>query len=99
MRVVGIKVLKNRLSEYIRLVRDGEVVLVTDRDRVVAELRPPEPDRPRRGVDARLAEWGRRGWIREGVESLGPIPEPPPGIMSLEEVLRGLDEDRADRFE
>ena len=41
MRAVGIRELKNRLSEYIRLVRDGERVLVTDRGVIVAELRPP----------------------------------------------------------
>jgi antitoxin (DNA-binding transcriptional repressor) of toxin-antitoxin stability system len=41
MRVVGIRELKARLSEYLREVRRGEVILVTDRQRVVAELRPP----------------------------------------------------------
>jgi antitoxin (DNA-binding transcriptional repressor) of toxin-antitoxin stability system len=41
MRVVGIRELKARLSEYLRDVRRGEVILVTDRNRVVAELRPP----------------------------------------------------------
>ncbi|HEU5207943.1 MAG TPA: hypothetical protein VFU06_00925 [Longimicrobiales bacterium] len=41
MRVVGIRQLKARLSEYLRDVRRGEVFLVTDRDEVVAELRPP----------------------------------------------------------
>lgn len=41
MRVVGVRELKARLSEYLRAVRAGEVFLVTDRDRVVAELRPP----------------------------------------------------------
>ena len=40
MKSVGIKQLKARLSEYLRLVRSGETVLVTDRDEVVAELRP-----------------------------------------------------------
>ncbi|SRR5579884_732056 len=40
MRSVGVKQLKSRLSEYLRLVRSGETVLVTDRDEVVAELRP-----------------------------------------------------------
>jgi len=40
MKSVGIKQLKSRLSEYLRLVRGGETVLVTDRDEVVAELRP-----------------------------------------------------------
>jgi antitoxin (DNA-binding transcriptional repressor) of toxin-antitoxin stability system len=41
MKVVGIRELKARLSEYLRDVRRGEVILVTDRQRVVAELRPP----------------------------------------------------------
>ena len=41
MRSVDLKVLKNKLSEYVRLAEAGETVLVTDRDRVVAELRPP----------------------------------------------------------
>jgi len=41
MRAVGIRELKNRLSEYLRQVQQGERVLVTDRGRVIAELRPP----------------------------------------------------------
>ncbi|MCE3246702.1 MAG: hypothetical protein K0R41_527 [Geminicoccaceae bacterium] len=40
MKVVGIKQLKARLSEYIRLAKAGETVLVTERDEVVAELGP-----------------------------------------------------------
>jgi antitoxin (DNA-binding transcriptional repressor) of toxin-antitoxin stability system len=41
MKSVGIKQLKAHLSEYVRQIKAGEVVLVTDRDEVVAELRPP----------------------------------------------------------
>jgi prevent-host-death family protein len=37
---VGTKDLKNRLSYYLRRVRMGEVVHVTDRGTPVAELRP-----------------------------------------------------------
>jgi antitoxin (DNA-binding transcriptional repressor) of toxin-antitoxin stability system len=40
VKAVGVKQLKGRLSEYLRLVRGGETILVTDRDEVVAELRP-----------------------------------------------------------
>jgi prevent-host-death family protein len=40
MKAVGIKVLKARLSEYVRLARSGETILVTERGAVVAELRP-----------------------------------------------------------
>jgi antitoxin (DNA-binding transcriptional repressor) of toxin-antitoxin stability system len=46
MKVVGVKQLKARLSEYLRAVRAGEVFLVTDRDEVVAELRPPRSAAP-----------------------------------------------------
>jgi prevent-host-death family protein len=45
MRSVGLKVLKNKLSEYVRLVEAGETVLITDRDRVVAEIVPPRAGR------------------------------------------------------
>ena len=40
MKAVGVKDLKARLSQYLRAVRAGETYLVTDRDQVVAELRP-----------------------------------------------------------
>ena len=43
MRSVGLKILKNRLSEYVRLAAAGETVLMTDRNRVVAEIVPPQP--------------------------------------------------------
>ena len=46
MRAVGLKVLKNKLYEYVRLAQGGETILVTDSDRVVAELmRELEADR------------------------------------------------------
>ena len=38
---VGVRELKNRLSEYLRMVRRGEEILVTDRGEPVAELRQP----------------------------------------------------------
>ena len=45
MRTVGLKVLKNKLAEYVRIAAAGERVLISDRDRVVAELVPPDPGR------------------------------------------------------
>jgi antitoxin (DNA-binding transcriptional repressor) of toxin-antitoxin stability system len=41
VKTAGIRELKNRLSAYVREVENGETVLITDRGRVVAELRPP----------------------------------------------------------
>ena len=39
VRTVGVKELKNNLSAYLRDVQAGAVVVVSDRSRVVAELR------------------------------------------------------------
>jgi antitoxin (DNA-binding transcriptional repressor) of toxin-antitoxin stability system len=41
MKAVAVKELENRLSAYLRDLKNGEVVLVTDRGVVVAELRQP----------------------------------------------------------
>jgi antitoxin (DNA-binding transcriptional repressor) of toxin-antitoxin stability system len=43
MKAVGVRELKAHLSRYLREVQAGEVILVTDRGRVVAELRVPGP--------------------------------------------------------
>ena len=40
MKAVGVKKLKARLSEYLRAVKAGETLLVTDRDEIIAEIRP-----------------------------------------------------------
>jgi antitoxin (DNA-binding transcriptional repressor) of toxin-antitoxin stability system len=96
MRAVGLKVLKNKLSEYVRLAATGETVLVVDRDRVVAELIPPTPGRSLVPSDAMLAEAVRQGWLTPAV---GPERGPPPRlpVTSLAELLADLDEDRAER--
>lgn len=96
MRSVGIKVLKNKLSEYIRIAASGEIVLVTDRDRVVAELVPPHPDRGKMLADERWAELIRQGIVTPAVNPRGPMPKNDPR-MTIQEILDELDEDRADR--
>ena len=97
MRSVGLKVLKNKLSEYVRLAASGETVLVTDRDRVVAELVPPQPGR---GMpeEAFLAKGVREGWLTPARIPPG-APPPPRGepVVSHEELMREIEADRADR--
>ena len=80
MRAVGIKALKNKLSEYVRVAAGGETVLVTDRDRVVAELGPPQQGRATDVSDALLADVVRRGWLRPPI---APSEDLPPGNLSL----------------
>ena len=96
MRSVGIKTLKNKLSHYVRIAASGETVLVTDRDRVVAELGPPLPGRAERLLDANLAEAVRSGWISPPVTGPAGIPPRAPS-MPLKDILTALHADRADR--
>ena len=96
MRAVGVKVLKNKLSEYVRLAAAGETVLVTDHDRVVAELGPPCAGRALFVSDALLAEAVREGWIHAPlVVSEGPPPRQP--VASWEELAREIEADRGER--
>jgi antitoxin (DNA-binding transcriptional repressor) of toxin-antitoxin stability system len=96
VRAVGLKVLKNKLSEYVRLAQGGEVILVTDRDRVVAELVPPREGRSEAVSDAVLAELVRKGWVTPASRPLtGPPPRAP--LARFRELMRELDADRADR--
>lgn len=96
MRVVGIKTLKNRLSEYLRAVAAGETVLVTDRDRVVAEIVRPGARRPESAGEALLADAVRRGLITPAsLADRGPPPARPAAPAA--DLLKELDEDRSGR--
>ena len=96
MRKVGIKVLKNKLSEYVRLAAQGETIAITDRDRVVAQLAPPEADLRNMPPEERWAELIRRGIVTPAKRPKPPLPPRRP-IMSFEQLMKELDEDRADR--
>lgn len=95
MKAVGVRELKNRLSEYLRLVRSGEEILVTDRGEVIAELRQPSP-RVQLPYPA-LMDAVRQGRARIGMgnhPALYPKMSPllPPGTAA-----RLLDEERGPR--
>jgi antitoxin (DNA-binding transcriptional repressor) of toxin-antitoxin stability system len=63
LKTVGVKELKNRLSEYLREVKAGAVVLITERGTVVAELREPTAVSPPRGDMSLLREWAAEGRV------------------------------------
>jgi antitoxin (DNA-binding transcriptional repressor) of toxin-antitoxin stability system len=96
MRAVGLKTLKNKLSEYVRLVANGETVLVTDRDRVVAELSPPRAGRSEMLADAMLAEAMRRGWVTPPA-LVGETAPPRKPIAAFRTLMQELQHDRDDR--
>jgi len=67
MRAIGVRDLKAHFSRYLRDVTAGEVLLVTDRGRVVAELRAPgETDWQESDLDRRLRRLGERASLAVG---------------------------------
>ena len=99
MKTVQIKVLRDNLSKYLKLVKEGEVILVKERNTIIAELKQPSPE-----VTQKTAwEIKREQWIKEGIltpaKTQGPIK--PPKFkgpkMSSEEFWKMYDEMREDR--
>ena len=93
MKTVGLKTLKNRLGEYVRLAASGERVVVTDRGRPVAEIVPPRAE-PESVIERGI----REGWVRPAMRGPNwpPRGEPVPGL-TFEQLMTDLDKDREDR--
>lgn len=96
MRAVALRDLRDNLGEYVHMAEGGERVLITDRDRVVAELVPPREDRSPWGLNSPLADAVQRGWISPPTAAASPLPPRKP-VAPLSELLRELAEDRDDR--
>jgi len=100
MRVAGIREVKNQLSAFLRLVRQGETVLISDRGKVVAQLLPPPtyPTSPHEEEVEALHRLARAGVLRLGNGEPASVHEPavdlPAGEIDLDAVL---DESRGDR--
>jgi prevent-host-death family protein len=94
MRTVGLKTLKNNLSEYMRAAASGETIVVTDRGRPVAEIVPPR---------SRAETWKERGvregWLTLAKRPFAPLPpgKPVPGL-TFEKLMEDLARDREDRW-
>ncbi len=63
-KAVGIKELKNRLSEYLREVRSGVRIVVTDRQQVIAELKQPDSLSPQGAFSSLYYRWCAEGKLR-----------------------------------
>ena len=93
MRTVGLKTLKNNLSEYVRAAAAGETIMITDRGRVVAEIGPPS-----RGAESVIERGAREGWITPAKNRGGPPPSPKPiPGLTFEQLMADLDGDREDQ--
>jgi prevent-host-death family protein len=95
MPIVGLKILKNKLSEYIRRAAAGETVVVTDRNRVVAEIVPPRQQEHESFIERGV----REGWLTPATDrSRRPPPRKPVKGLTLEQLMSELEQDREDRF-
>jgi hypothetical protein len=96
-KTVGIKELKNNLSAYLRDVRQGARVYVSDRETIVAELHEPGAvyamDEDPNPV---VAAWARAGIVTLPNRPITPVSKSP-ARLPKGTAARLLDEDRRDR--
>ena len=91
---IGSRELKTRLGTYLRQVQEGAVIIVTDRGRPVAELRPlAETKDP---LEKRIAEMVARG--EASLKSAEPLKAFTPVKVRGDSVAATISEDREDRF-
>jgi prevent-host-death family protein len=89
MTSVGIRELRQRASQLLRLVEQGETIEITDRGRPVALLTPTPQGSP-------LEQMRAAGDVEAAVGDLDDLPEPlilPEGTESPSEVLARLRSD------
>lgn len=90
MKTAGVREFKARLSHYLSEVRRGEVVLVTDRGEVVAEVRKPTSEAIADPLVRALWPLVARGELRLGDPSL-------PGARLRAGVETGTSAEEIDR--
>ena len=97
MKTVGVRELKNHLSKYLREVRLGASVLVTDRGEVVAEFSPPTRGLADTSLPAGLLALAKRGLVTLGAPRDGDIYQALPRAHRRRSAAQLLDEERGSR--
>lgn len=93
---IGSRELKTRLGSYLRRVREGATLIVTDRGEPVAELRPIDP--ATLTLDTRIRKLVAAGVLAQEVREGGPLPPFKPIVSRGGSVSAAVIEDREDRF-
>jgi antitoxin (DNA-binding transcriptional repressor) of toxin-antitoxin stability system len=98
LKTTNIRTLKDRLSAFLRDVQRGDVILVTDRGRVVAEIRQPTVGVPPEDVSAgKLQRFVSDGLVKLGLPNAKAAYRRP-GISVPDRVIdEALDATRGDR--
>jgi antitoxin (DNA-binding transcriptional repressor) of toxin-antitoxin stability system len=97
MKAVGLRELKNRLSAYVREVRSGQGLLVTDRGEVVAELGPPGRSAAELAIPSGLAALAKRGLITAGAPNDSAAYPPLTRLLPPNRSAQLLEEERGGR--
>ena len=97
MKTVGLRELKNRLAEYVRHVRSGEGVLVTDRGEVVAELVPPGQATASSGAPSGLVALSKIGQLTLGAENDAAVYPKLSRLLKPRRAAELLDQERGAR--
>ncbi len=85
---VGVRELKSRLSEYLRRVKQGETVIITEHGKPVGRLIPQG-----RSLDERLKELQQAGLIRWNGKKLSPM-KPVARLRGKKTIAEIIIEDR-----
>lgn len=93
-KAVGVRELKTRLGTYLRQVREGETLIVTDRGEPIAELRPIASQAS--GEEAILEKLVALGALTR--RNKGPLARLRPVASTGPSVADAVAEDREDRF-
>jgi prevent-host-death family protein len=81
MASVGVRELRDNLSEYLRRVREGELLVITDRGRPIGELGPAAGGRVAERARA-LVRRGAATWSGGKPRGLDSPPRPKAGLVS-----------------
>lgn len=73
MKKVGLRELKNRLAVYVKQVRRGATILVTDRGMPVARIVPEPETQQARPLEELLRELAAAGHLRLGTKPFAKI--------------------------
>lgn len=88
MQKVGSREFKNRMGQYLKAVRRGESLVITDRGEPVAKVVPPDQDKSEQPtLRKRLEELDAQGLIRLAKRPLGKFRAVPSRGKSASEMI------------
>jgi hypothetical protein len=98
LKTTNIRTLKDRLSAFLRDVQRGDVILVTDRGRVVAEIRQPTVGVPLEdGSAGKLQHLVAEGLLKLGLPNTRAAYRRPGVSLPARAVEGALDASRGER--